>query len=569
MAHFHIKKKNGRPYLYVREMARVNGKVKVASQVYIGAPERVVELMRGGGDKTDVRLRVEEFGALWAALQMDVDIDIASIIDDVVPKDARETGPSVGEYFLYAILNQMVEPRSKRALPEWYANTAMGIIRPVDTEELSSERYWAKWDRVSQEHIEEIQRRFFQRIWEVEKPDADCLLFDTTNYYTFMASENESELAKRGKNKAGRDNLRQVGLGLLVARNTRLPLYSVVYPGNRHDSKLFNSIMEDMFRVVLDLDKTKERLTVIIDKGMNSEDNFAWIDEHPRIHFITTYSTSYADDLAAIAMDLFESVQTSRNSQLPEEDRMVAYRTRREFWGKERSVIVTHYPPTARKQDHAFQSKLESLKQELLVMRSKVRDRAPQWRDSDAILERYRRLCKDLHISSAYYELSFEQSDGQLAMRFRKNVYAVEKKRQTFGRNIIVTDNKDWTTTDIIEANLDRWEVEWCFRESNSTMSVMPFRHWTDSKIRCHLLCCVVALTYLRRLELHMERQGIKRTARDILDDLSHLHSALILDKRSRQPRRMIEHPGKTQEEVLKALGYRVDTRGVLQAIKK
>jgi Holliday junction resolvasome RuvABC DNA-binding subunit len=66
-----------------------------------------------------------------------------------------------------------------------------------------------------------------------------------------------------------------------------------------------------------------------------------------------------------------------------------------------------------------------------------------------------------------------------------------------------------------------------------------------------------------------MERQGIKRTARDILDDLSHLHSALILDKRSRQPRRMIEHPGKTQEEALKALGYRVDTRGVLQAIKK
>ena len=66
--------------MYVREMVLVNGKVKVASQVYIGPPERVVELMRGGGDDTDVRLRVEEFGSLWAALQMDVDIDIASII---------------------------------------------------------------------------------------------------------------------------------------------------------------------------------------------------------------------------------------------------------------------------------------------------------------------------------------------------------------------------------------------------------------------------------------------------------------------------------------------------------
>src|SRR5208337_710908 len=171
MAHFHIKRKNGRPYLYVREMTRVNGKVKVASQVYIGSPERVVELMKGGPDETAIRLKIEEFGALWASLQMDADLGIASIIDEVVPKDPRETGPSVGEYFLYAILNRMVAPCSKRALPEFYANTAIGVIRPVDVDELTSERYWAKWDRVSQEHIEEIQRRFFKRIWEVEKPN--------------------------------------------------------------------------------------------------------------------------------------------------------------------------------------------------------------------------------------------------------------------------------------------------------------------------------------------------------------------------------------------------------------
>ena len=134
---------------------------------------------------------------------MDDDIDIPAIIDGVVPKDNRETGPSVGEYFLYAILNRMVDPKSKRALGDWYRTTAIGVLRPVDIGELDSERYWAKWDRVTEEHIEEIQRRFFNRIWEIEKPNADCLLFDTTNYYTFMASQTDSELAMRGKNKAG------------------------------------------------------------------------------------------------------------------------------------------------------------------------------------------------------------------------------------------------------------------------------------------------------------------------------------------------------------------------------
>ncbi|MDZ7580359.1 MAG: hypothetical protein U5R30_07000 [Deltaproteobacteria bacterium] len=48
-AHFHVKTKKGRPYLYVREIARVNGKPKVISQTYIGSPERVADLTRGRG----------------------------------------------------------------------------------------------------------------------------------------------------------------------------------------------------------------------------------------------------------------------------------------------------------------------------------------------------------------------------------------------------------------------------------------------------------------------------------------------------------------------------------------
>ena len=64
MAHFHIKKKKGRPYLYVREIARVNGKPKVVSQVYIGSPQRVAAMAQGQ-EQEDLQLKVQEFGALW------------------------------------------------------------------------------------------------------------------------------------------------------------------------------------------------------------------------------------------------------------------------------------------------------------------------------------------------------------------------------------------------------------------------------------------------------------------------------------------------------------------------
>ena len=569
MAHFHVKTKKGRPYLYVREIARVNGKPKVISQTYIGSPERVAGLTRSR-DIDTFDLKVEEFGALWLSRQIDRDIDLCGIIDDIIPPADREKGPSVGEYFLYCVLNRMVHAVSKNKLVSWYQNTAIQHIRPVDIEALTSKRYWEKWGRVSEADLRRVARAFFERVWGVESPSADCLLFDTTNYYTYMAGQTESELAMRGKNKAGKHHLRQIGLGLLVARDSRLPLYYSVYPGNIHDSKHFEAVMDDMFGVVCGLAGTKERLTVVIDKGMNADCNYAWIDEHSRIHFITTYSTYFAQELAATPLERFEPVDTPDNRRFMEADQdeecLLAYRTKGEYWGKERAVIVTYTPSSARKQAYTFDGKLEEIRQQLLSMRAKARDRAPHWRNEDAIKERYLRLCERMHMPSDLYELTFEQSDEGLSMSFRKNVYLVTRKQSMFGKNIIITDNTDWTTGDIIRANLDRWQVEDRFRLSKDEdlVGVSPVRHWTDSKIRCHLFTCVVAMTYLRRIELRLEAAGINRTAAEIMEDMRHLHHVLSLRKGGRKPDRRLETPSKTQAEVLSVFGHRVDASGVL-----
>jgi len=569
MAHFHVKKKKGRPYLYVREIARVDGKPKVVSQIYIGSPARVAELA-SGTEKGPVKIKVEEFGALWLAQQMDQDIKLAGIVDNIVPRAARETGPTIGEYFLYCIWNRMVEAVSKNKISRWYGRTAVQQIRPVDIGELTSERYWEKWDRVSEKALQKIAQTFFKRIWQLESPNADCLLFDTTNYYTFLASDTESDLARRGKSKDGRHHLRQIGLGLLVARDSRLPLYYSVYPGNVHDSKHFEAIMDEMFGIVCGLYKTKERLTVVIDKGMNSENNFTWIDDHARIHFVTTYSTYFAQELATTALDHFEPVDTAKNRQLIEdenpEDQLLAYRTKGEYWGKQRAVVVTYTPATARKQSYTFQSKLDTIRQQLLIMRNNVREKAPHWKKHETIRERYVRLCERLHVSSDFYTLSFEHTKNGLSMSFRKDVYKTSRKQAMFGKNIIITDNTDWTTREIVEASLDRWQVEDRFRlsKNDDLVGTRPIRHWTDSKIRCHLFTCVAAMTYLRRLELKLASAGISRTAEDVMDDMQHLHSVLTLNKGSRKPIRRLETPTKTQSEVLSALGHRIDDSGVL-----
>ena len=220
MAHLHKKMKKGRPYYYIREIARVNGKPTVVSQVYLGSLERMLE-MASGKKEEYVKVQSQEFGALWLSNLINQEIDLVTMIDAVIPKGDRETGPTVGEYFLYAVLNRMVDACSKRSLPNWYRDTAIQHIRPVDVEELTSQRYWDKWDRVEEKDILEIGRRFFRKLADLEPPSADSFLFDTTNYFTFMATDTESDLCQRGKNKEGRHWLRQVGVALLVSCDNR------------------------------------------------------------------------------------------------------------------------------------------------------------------------------------------------------------------------------------------------------------------------------------------------------------------------------------------------------------
>ena len=101
--------------------------------------------------------------------------------------------------------------------------------------------------------------------------------------------------------------------------------------------------------------------------------------------------------------------------------------------------------------------------------------------------------------------------------------------------------------------------------KEDDLVAMRPIRHWTDSKIRCHLFSCVVAMTCLRRIELKLKAAGIHRTAEDVMEDMRHLHSVLLLKDDGRKADRRIEIPTKTQAEVLSAFGFSVNADGVLR----
>ena len=456
------------------------------------------------------------------------------IVDSVVGRKGKETGPTVGDYFLYAVFNRMIDARSKRALPEWYKATAIQSIRPTQINALDSQHYWRKWEQVDQKQLDEIAERFFQGLAKLSLPSSNCFMFDTTNYYTYMASKAESDLAKRGKNKAGKNWLRQIGVALLVSRDSQLPFYYREYEGNRHDSKLFARVMGQVIGAMRKRFGKQGNLTIVFDKGMNAIDNIKAIDIQEDIHFITTYSSYFAKDLVQIKLKEFQPVDIGKNRALSEpgreDDHVLAWQTTGEYWGKERVVIATYNPRTATRQRYSFEKKILNLRKTLFKMQDNIQKQKAHWRDKKLVLERYRKVCRQLHIPGYLYTLNLDVKDGRLYMNFHKNRYRVGKYINRFGKNILITDNMDWTTEEIVKASLDRYVVEEAFRQSKDgdLVSLMPIRHWTDSKIRCHILTCIVALAYLKIIENRLKAAGLKISAHTAMDKMNTLHSCLM-----------------------------------------
>jgi transposase len=205
----------------------------------------------------------------------------------------------------------------------------------------------------------------------------------------------------------------------------------------------------------------------------------------------------------------------------------------------------------------------------LFEMRTKVREGARGWKNDKNVRTRYVRLCADMHMPDDLFDVAFEQKNGNLTMRVQKNFYRISKHIEKFGKNILVTDRADWSTEDIVRASLDRYVVEEAFRQSKNDdlVSIAPIRHWTDQTIRCHFLSCIIALAYLRLLELILAEAGYPMTAQRCMGIMRSLHSCLYWTSKNKgNVHRRIEDPTPEQAAILQAFGWQV-VKGVLQKV--
>jgi hypothetical protein len=339
---------NGKPYYYLREMARVDGKPKMVSERYLGAAEDIAAAIAGRDAATlPERTRHRGFGdvaAVWGMLDR---LDVVGVIDEVVGARRSDAGASVGTYLALAACNRVVDPCSKRAFADWWTTTAADRFTKISAAVLDHRRFWDAMHAVTDTELADIERRLALRMIEVFDLNTSALALDMTNFATYIDTTNaKAPIAARGKAKQKRTDLRLVGLGLVVTRDGGVPLVSHAYPGNRPDVTQFATMIDQLVarHAAITADRGDRgagqggpsEVTVVFDAGQNSVANFAHLAA-TGLGFVGSVPPSDCPDLLA---------HPATDRSIVDEHRfggLTALETRREVYGATRRVVLTPF----------------------------------------------------------------------------------------------------------------------------------------------------------------------------------------------------------------------------------
>jgi transposase len=497
---------HGHRYWQIVTSQRINGKPRQVVLAHLGTADSLLaRLQEKPGEP--LKARIQQFGLLAAAWGLAEKLQLVSLIDRHVPK--RQQGATVGQYLLLAALNRLTSPTSKVRMAPWYQRTALRRWLPLSRKQLRSQRFWDAMDAVDEKAIRKIEADLSRQLVEVFGIDVRCLCFDCTNFDTFIDSRTPAELPQRGHAKSKRTDLRVVGLALLVSTDFHIPLFSRVYPGNQPDSVTFGSVTEELIERYRLLAKNLEHVTLVFDKGNNSEENLKGLVAS--YHVVGSLVPSQHPDLLGIPLDRFQSFEDSRL------EGVTAFRTSKEVFGRHWTIVVTRSQELLDGQLRGIAQVLRKRRRALTELQGKLkRSQEPGAKGKGYTLQSLQAHAKEL--SSGQYlqkilRIEIQRHRGKLQLHYHTDAQALERLiTTTLGRRILFTDNHQWTTEEIILAYRSQHHVEAAFRTMKNPYFVgwEPMYHWTDQKIRVHAFYCVLALTLAGLLHREARRAGLE-----------------------------------------------------------
>jgi transposase len=495
-----------------------------------------------------VRLeRSRSFGAVWLGLKLWQALKLDELCRERLP--AKRERVSWTEVIAILVIARLCEPSSELYVAEkWYRTTALQDLLGVSAENIYDERLYRALDRLLP-HKEAIEKHLVKRLGELFDLDYDLLLYDVTS--TYFEGVADPAIAQRGYSRDHRPDCVQINIALVVTREG-MPLGYEIFAGNSTDVTTVKQIVEKMEERF-----GKVNRVWVMDRGMVSAENIAWLNATQRRYVIGTartelrrFSKQLADksDWRQIREDV--EVKICRGPEGSETFLLCRSASRIE---KEKAI---HERFSKR-----IEQGLRSLAQRIEKSKTLL-DRGALERQIGRLLERNSR-------AAARYSIAISEDPSAAAkvqLQWSQRTEWDDWAKLSEGTYILRSNIHDWTDEELWKTYIQLSEAEAAFRIHKSDLCIRPIWHHKQDRIKAHILICFLAYALWKTLQKWQSRAGLGDSPRTILTELSRIHSADIVlplaDGSMRELRlRCVVRPEREQQLLLQRLGLTLPER--------
>jgi transposase len=313
--------------------------------------------------------------------------------------------------------------------------------------------------------------------------------------------------------------------------------------------RTFAAILKPVWQRLRAMLPQPQQLTLVFDAGASSQANLQSL-EAAQERYVTAVRPSYHGALLAEAADRLEEVVLSAGAVVR------AWRTRRIIAGQERDTVVVFSP-------QLYEGQVRGLHQHMARCAKRLQEVGLEPHGAvDSVTRRLGKICGRQYLRALLrYEVLASPTGGAL-VRIWCDVDEYRRLlTRYFGLRVLITDRREWSTAQVIEAYRGQSRVEATFRDLKDPgmLAARPQFHWTDQKLHVHVFMCVVGYLLVRLLWLRARRAtGFVGSAHSLLSELTRIRRCRIVQHSGRAGRPRVREQIEEMTPELQRLGQAV-----------
>jgi transposase len=385
------------------------------------------------------------------------------------------------------IVARMAFPTSELASHGWLQQrSGLGELLGYDFEAMGLDRLYQASDQLWQ-HKAALEYHLYGRERALFAFEETITLFDLTN--TFFEGELKGVAkAKRGRSKEKRNDCPLVTLGL-VLDGSGFPRTSEVFPGNASEPETLEHMLTQL--------NSQKGSTVVMDAGLASEDNIAWLVAQGYRYLVVSRKRRRT----------FDPTQAVTVKETPGQ----AVRMQRVV-NTATGEVELHCHSQAREQkEQAIQDRFSERFESALQSLSEGLSKKGTTKRYDKVLERMARLKEKYSRAAQHYAIRVEHNEqsGNAAVIHWERKEKAQTQAIHPGVYCLRTNLSEWDETTLWNTYTMLTDLEAVFRSLKSELGLRPNYHQKATRIEGHLFITLLAYHLVQTIRTQLKSQGI------------------------------------------------------------